>query len=454
MRAAGLALVGVVGGFAVLLVWLWVHNHNLEGIDTTATLVTRIAALAGLLGAYLALVQVVLLARLPVLERIAGFDRLTVWHRWNGHICLDLVLVHVVLSVWGYASGSHRSIGYELWGMLGRHFLPGMVTATIGLVLLIAVAASSVVVVRRRLPYEAWYAVHLTAYAAIALAWFHEIPTGGDLNPDNLAGPPSALGIPGAPVHWPADLWRGLFLAAIAVLAFRIFWPLVQALRFDLHVVAVEPEGLDATTVTIGGRRLERLHAQPGQFFIWRFLAPELWWTAHPFSLSAAPGSDALRLTARAVGPHTRALRTLPVGTRVIAEGPLGAFTESARHGDKVLLVAGGIGITPIRALAERMTGDLVVIHRILAADDAVFADELEALSAERGFPLHYVVGDHSEPGGAELLSPEHLRRLVPDVAERDVFVCGPPAMVEAIAPRLRAAGVTRRRLHRERFAL
>jgi len=80
----------------------------------------RTAGLAGLIAAYLALVQVVLLARLPVLERLAGFDRLTHWHRWNGHLCIDLVIVHVVLQIWGYSMPTHRSFSGEFWVMVGK----------------------------------------------------------------------------------------------------------------------------------------------------------------------------------------------------------------------------------------------------------------------------------------------------------------------------------------------
>ncbi len=416
---------------------IWVDNGNLL-MHTTADVLARIAGLAGLIAAYLALVQVVLLARLPVLERLAGFDRLTHWHRWNGHLCIDLVIVHVVLQIWGYSMPTHRSFGGEFWEMVGRGAFPGMVTATVGTVLLVVVAWSSFAIARRRLSYELWYAVHLTAYAGIALAWFHEIPTGGD-----LALNPNA-----------ANYWRGLFVATLAVLAYRVLAPFASAFRYRLRVAEVIAEGPEVTSLRITGRKLDRLGARPGQFFIWRFLARGHWWTAHPFSLSAAPDGRSFRITAKVAGDHTSRMRGIPVGTRVVAEGPFGDFTERSRRRSKVLLVAGGIGITPVRALLERMDGDVVAIYRVLAQDDIVFADELTELEQRRGVKVRYVVGDHSTPEGSGLLSPEHLRELVPDLAERDVYLCGPPAMVEVTEQRLRHAGVPRRRLHVERFAI
>jgi predicted ferric reductase len=425
-----------LGNIAVIAK-IWVDNGNLT-MHTTGDVLARTAGLAGLIGAYLALVQVVLLSRLPLLERLAGFDRLTHWHRWNGHLCIDLVIVHVVLQIWGYSMPTHRSFGGEFWVMVAQGAFPGMITATIGTVLLIAVAWSSFSIARARLPYELWYAVHITAYAGIALAWFHEIPTGGDLALNTNA----------------ANYWRGLAIATLVVLAYRVLAPVAFAFRYRLRVAEVIPEGTGVTSLRITGRKLDRIKARPGQFFIWRFLTRGHWWTAHPFSLSAAPDGRSFRITAKAAGDHTGRMGRIPVGTRVVAEGPFGDFTERARRRAKVLLVAGGIGITPVRALLERMDGDVVAIYRVINREDIVFADELAELEQRRGVKVRYVVGDHATPEGSNLLSPEHLRELVPDLAERDVYLCGPPAMTEVTERRLRHAGVPRRRLHVERFAI
>src|SRR4051812_46790410 len=170
-----------VAANTALIVWLWAHGGNVTHVRTTGDLLVSIARLTGLLGAFSALVQVLLLARIPHVERSVGFDRLTVWHRWNGHACLYLVLAHVVFSVWGYAALDKLPITKETSQMLTGGIYPGMITATVGTVLLVAVAMSSIVVVRRRVRYEAWYAIHLTVYASIALAWFHQIPTGNEL---------------------------------------------------------------------------------------------------------------------------------------------------------------------------------------------------------------------------------------------------------------------------------
>jgi predicted ferric reductase len=314
-----------------------------------------------------------------------------------------------------------------------------MITATVGTALLLAVVATSVVAVRRKLSYEWWYAIHFTVYAAIALSWFHMIPAGNDLVVDRVA----------------ADYWRGLFALTLAlVLWFRVARPLVQAARLDLRVTEVLEEGPGVVSLRIGGRGLERLGARPGQFFLWRFLAGGFWYTKHPFSLSEAPDGESFRITVKALGDHTARIREIPVGTRVLAEGPFGVFTADSSRSPSALLIAGGIGITPIRALVERMDGDVVVLYRVVSSDDIVFAGELDRIASSRGIRVEYVVGDHRSPEARDLLSPAHLRSLVPDLAERDVYACGPPGMIDRIVPDLRAAGVPRSRLHVERFAL
>jgi len=124
------------------------------------------------------------------------------------------------------------------------------------------------------------------------------------------------------------------------------------------------------------------------------------------------------------------------------------------RRREKVLLIAGGIGITPVRALLDELRGDVVVAYRILSESDVIFRDELESLAGEHHFELHILAGHHESDEGRHLLSPAHLRTLVPDIVEREVYICGPPAMASAIAAGVRQAEVPARFVHVEQFAL
>ena len=434
IAAWGLALLFAVN--AGIVVWLW-GPGGIRDIHDTASLLTGLGRVSGLLAAYLVLLQLLLLARLPVLDRLVGFDRLVVWHRAGGFACVALLGAHVVLITAGYTIGDRISLADEIARLITGY--PGVITAVAGLTLLVAVTVTSAVIVRRRLRYEAWYFVHLYAYLGVALAFSHQLATGSDF-----------VGEPVARAYW-----YGLYAVTLgAIVVFRLGVPLARTLRHRLRVARVVEEAPGFVSIEIEGVRLERLRARTGQFFTWRFLTRDRWWEAHPFSLSAAPDGRRLRITVKGVGDYTAALRAIPPGAPVIAEGPFGSFTTATRRRPRVALIAGGVGITPIRALLEDMPGgpgDIAVVYRALREDDVILRAELDELAGRRGADIHYVVGDHRD---GDFLSSEHLLRLVPDIAARDVYVCGPPAMTEATRVSLGRSGVPRRHIFTERFAL
>jgi predicted ferric reductase len=431
------AAVIVNGG---VMMWLWLRDGGVTQVHNASDLWTSAGRVTGLLGGYLALLQVLLLARLPPLERQIGFDRLTVWHRRNGKLVIYLVVAHVVLITIGYAGGVHISAWHQFTEFLSSY--SGMITATVGTVMMIAIVISSLVIVRRRLPYEAWYGIHLTLYAAIFLAYLHQIPNGNEFLSSTSQ----------------SDWWIAMYVVTLGlVIIYRVLRPAIGFFSHQLRVVEVKRETHDTVSILIEGRRLDRLNHQAGQFMLWRFLAPKLWWQSHPFSLSAAPNGRSLRITVKAVGGFTRELAQLRPGTRVITEGPFGRFVASRRNRQQVTLIAGGIGVTPLRAIFEEISGPpgaITFIHRVLSEADCVLRDELEELAARSGAALHHLIGDHRDPAAAGLLSAESLRELVPEISGSDVFVCGPPQMIEHTRQSLEAAGVPHHQVYSERFAL
>jgi predicted ferric reductase len=302
----------------------------------------------------------------------------------------------------------------------------------------VVIGAVSMKFVRRKLRYETWHALHLLLYVMLGLAFVHQL-----LETTTFKSSVFAM------VYW----WALWIFAFGSLIIGRIIVPLRRNAYHQFRVAAVVPEAHNVTSVHITGRHLEKLQARAGQFCIWRFPGHNHWWLANPFSLSAAPNGRSLRLTAKAVGTTSAGLRNLKVGTRVFLEGPYGAFTSLHRTRPGVVLIAGGVGVTPVRALLEEhVPGDFVVLYRVRDEREAVLLNELRQLVAARRGRLHLLTGRSQD--GARPFEPDALRYLVPDITERDVYVCGPPAMTAAVLDGLRRLNVPNLQVHAEKFSL
>ncbi|MEU6371842.1 ferredoxin reductase family protein [Streptomyces sp. NPDC046909] len=389
--------------------------------------------LAGLYGALLMAFQLVLVARLPWLDRRIGMDRLTSWHRWTGFGIVWTLLAHLVFIAFGYAEDSDV-------GPIGTvvdlaETTEGVLRALVAFAIILVVGAVSARYARRRLAYETWHFIHLYTYVAVVLAFTHQVAVGTSFTSSDAA----------------TAYWYGVWGVALgSVVLGRLVLPLWRNVRHQFRVEAVVPESDNVVSIYVTGRDLDKLPARAGQFFLWRFLTKDRWWQANPFSLSAAPDGRTLRLTAKVAGDGTAALRHLKVGTRVFAEGPYGAFTALHRTRPEAVLIAGGVGVTPIRALLEELHGHAVVIYRVATDRDAVLYDELRELALAKGAELHLVTG----PVAPDKLAPAELLRMVPDITDRDVFLCGPPPMMNAVLGSLRELNVPKAQTHFERFSL
>jgi predicted ferric reductase len=429
------AVLGAIwlGALAVLGLW-WNNTTQISGLGDALTNAGRIT---GLLAGYGVVVLVALMARIPPLERGIGADRLARWHAMGGRYTVSLVVAHGLLITWGYAVSAHTSLTAQTKALLLSY--PDVLMATVAGLLLVGVGLVSARAARKRMRYETWYYLHFYTYLAVALAFSHQFSTGAEF----MHNRPARI------------VWSLLYAGVgIAIGWYRFVTPVRQALRHKMRVHSVKHEAPGVISLVISGKHLDELRAESGQFFRWRFLTRGLWWASNPYSLSAAPRPDRLRITVKALGEHSGALAKLKPGTRVVAEGPFGALTAARRQRRKVLLIAGGVGITPLRALFQTLPagpGELAMVYRASREADVVFRDELQAIADTRGARLHILTGSRSELG-ADPLSAAALATNFPGLHEYDVYLCGPSGMSESVTQALRTAGVPQRHIHHESF--
>lgn len=443
--AAGLAAWGSV----LVVVALWVHGGNVGDLaGGAAPALTALGRVAGLVSADLLLWQVLAMARIPWLERSLGQDRLARWHRVLGFTSVNLMLGHIVLITVGYALGDGNAVLAELWSLVTT--APGMLLAAAGTVLVVMLAVTSVRVARRRLRYESWHLLHLYAYLGVGLALPHQLWTGADF-----------LSSPAATAYW----WGLWAVAAASVLAFRVALPLRLSLRHRIAVTRVDVVSPGVISIEMAGHRLHDLRAAAGQFFVWRFLTGPGWTRGHPLSLSAAPTASGLRVTMNARGDDGARLAGMRPGTRVLVEGPHGRLTPLVRTRPALALLGSGLGLAPLVAVLQdavrrgAMDRPAVLVRRSHATGANPFDADVQPLVDAGWLRVVDLPGPRSTTGtpwlpaaSGHVPGPQALRTLVPDIDERDVYVCGASAWVTAVEADARAAGIDADALHVEHF--
>jgi len=428
----------------LLVTYWWAQDRGIQDLGSLAPGMTSAGRLSGLVASVLLLAQVVLMARVPVLERAYGQDKLAHIHRIVGFTSFNLMLAHIVTITDGYAAGKLSDTPKTLWDLTVNY--PGMLLAVTGTAFLVMTVVTSVKAARRRLRYESWHLLHLYAYLGVGLALPHQLWTGQQFTDS-----------PTKTVFW----WSTWAMATAAVLTWRVGLPVLVNLRHRLRVVAVVPEAPGVWSVHLTGRRLEGLQVNAGQFFTWRFLDGRGWSRANPYSLSASPSADGLRITVAEAGDGSRRVADLKPGTRALVEGPYGRLSSRARTRTKVAFIGAGVGITPLTALAEELpyrTDDAVYLERFTAAP--LFADHIDELARTRGLKVIRLPGRRraadSWLGEGIPLDVDDLTALLrwlPDVAEHDVYLCGPQPWTDLVRNTLIRAGLPEDQLHIESFA-
>jgi len=386
--------------------------------------------LTGLLAEFLILAGLILISRLPFLEKVYGFDELNKIHRWIGYGLVTVIVSHPLFLLIGYSSANEISLFKQFINFITKW--EDVSGAFFGIIILIVVGIISMPKIRWKLKYETWHFVHLFMYLAIGLVFSHQINSGDVSNGTAL-------------FYW--------FLINFVVFGVLIFYrflrPIILFLRHEFYIEKVAQETHDVCSVYIGGKNLDKFKFESGQHLRILFLDKKML-QFHPFSFSSAYNGKFLRISIKNSGDFTSQIGNLKEGTKIIIDGPLGKFTELSAVKNKYLLIAGGIGITPIKAMIESLSEkgrDFIFIFGNKTEKDIVFKKELDKI------PHHYVLSrekkNEYENG---YIDGEKIQRIAPDFKERDIYICGPDLMLNSILDTLKNLGVDKSQIHYEKF--
>lgn len=397
-------------------------------------------------------VQFVLAPRVPLLDGAFGLDRLYRMHRWFGIAAVVLATAHPMV----YFAASTQTLSVD--GGLGLDTWPGMWPELLGAVALVSLWSAALVALYRayvRLDWELWARMHKVGVASIGvMVLVHGYFVGVRAGSPELGA--FHLCIAAGLALWGGlEVWRRYTLPAATI-------------------TAIEQLEGEAYRLEVAGPRLPGYF--PGQFALVEFdgehVAPE----RHPWTIAESParavrddGTPVYRFTIRCSGDFTATIGRVRPGDGVRVEGPYGLFSHVARapQAPELVLVAGGVGITPMLAMLRHMQDAqentptrLIWTNRTPA--EAVHLQELRTLAADaEWFTLHEVYTRLSEsPQGCGVchlgrLDHDRLRRLLDDVDRRaHCFVCGPPPLMEMVRGSLAGMGFARRHIHAEAFAL
>lgn len=436
-------LIGPVGILInVVVVAMWIRNQGLASLTSLDRAIGSLGLLTGLLASSLMVTQVLMLARFPWVEKAWGHDLLIHRHRWVGFASFWLMIAHT--AAYAIERAADGNIG-QAW--LQLFVLDSwMLWATVGTIMITVVTVLSIRYARRRMRFEPWHLLHLYAYLGMAFGFPHQLADGADFHET-----------------WAQVFWWTLYLGTLAlILIWRVGMPIYSSWYHRMRVEKVVTEAPGVYSVHVTGRNLSRLHTKSGQFFNWRFLDGPGWMRGNPYTISAAPTNHAMRVTIQAAGDGSARVAHLTPGTKVLIEGPYGNMTAQRRQHPHMLLIAAGVGLTPIRALLEDTPyapGECTLIYRYTEEEHAIFTAEIDAIAAQRGVTVHYLPGKRRTGGswqarGAAISNDATaLAALVPDITATDIFVCGPPQWIRSVKAAARKAGAARADVHTEDFA-
>jgi predicted ferric reductase len=411
---------------------MWWFGTPAGAVNGRTGVVLAAGRIVGLMAGFVLLVEILLMARLRWIESCLGSYELFGWRRALGVVLVVLAAVHAVLVVFAYSLTAKRRMLGQIWSMLTT--MEGLLAAALALTLL-SLAALFVGLGWNRVEAGTWGGFNTCLCGVLFLAYGHQF----------------ALGTTVVRQGWPRWYWVGLHLFVLwSLLWGRVLRPALFNARHEFRVVAAASEVPGWASLDIGGRRMEWVRAELGQRIRCRFLTAGGWWWSCPLVVSSVPNGTGMRVRLPAFGQYLKLLRHLEVGVGVLLSEPSGRCTADRRVMGEALVIVGGAGAVSVSALLGELPAGTVVLCHGSSEAELVFREELERVALERRATVRFVIGKRDDPVPSHAFSPVGLRELVPDLAERDVFVLGPGWLLRRSTEAMRRLGVAPRQVHVE----
>ncbi|MCF8040248.1 MAG: FAD/NAD-binding family oxidoreductase [Desulfohalobiaceae bacterium] len=236
------------------------------------------------------------------------------------------------------------------------------------------------------------------------------------------------------------------------------------------EVIKTRPENYDVTSIIFEKPEDWRVvDWKPGQYGIIRVYRDGQWSEPHPFTLSCSPTEENLRMTIKQQGNFTSTIPELKSGDKIKFSGPYGKFCQDIEEHDDIVMIAGGVGITPFLSvlrhfLSTGASNRVTLFWANKTLDDVFAEEELKTMTAELNLDIIHVLSREKEENipedgvsGSIRYTTGHISRELLDeyirVSSSAVYLCGPPGMQEHVLNELQACGVKPESVQRETFS-
>jgi len=398
-------------------------------VNSTVAL-TSLGQITGLVGMAMFSLTLILSSRLKFLENyFGGLNKIYITHHLFGSTAFILLLFHPLILAGKFAQVSIRSAALFLLPSSDWPINFGIIALLLMMILLVLTFFI-------KLPYQIWKFSHKFLGFAFFFAALHSFFIPSDISRDPILR-----------IYILALAGMGIIAFIYRAVLAKFF---VRYFEYSVEKVKILAENVVEIIMSAKGKRI---NFTPGQFVFVSFAGNNISTEPHPFSISSAVSEGNLKLTIKSLGDYTSQLKNLKAGVLAKIEGPFGKFSYQNVENKNQIWIAGGIGITPFLSMARSLENTEYKIDLYYCVNnekEAVFLEELLKISQQN---LNFrVVPFYSEKQG--FINAESIQKISGELNNKEIFLCGPPAMMKSLREQFLKLKISRKNIHSEEFQL